>query len=471
MATATEESTRPPRTYIAPAVRVLKLADTMPSGEDDGTEIPEIKFDLVSAEVTLLNTGSSQYTLTLNNWFTALPGDADALQEAQELAQERRADGGAWPRFKYNDFQVLRFGMRLRIEMRYWPDAKKNEVPFDDANLRVWIPVISGPITEMTFSFSASEGARLTVVGEDDLRVLKDKSPRRIQFRDFSERKIVEQVLTLAGDPGSFTKNGPPLPCQVSSRQVALTVADDHDWPAVMKDDGRGVDETLDEGQTFLDCLNRLAERYDFELFLEYVDLDKGNGGKRKIAQRLHFEPARSKIPPDPQQTLVLRQGKTLLDYKPTIKIADQFTCVRVNGRDRDRLTPRRVEHAPVSVDLFQQELHDELFGFRAPSPGPVLRQRFFGENADVTHGEQNLDNERALQIAIARFRRKARECFTIEATTIGLPDLRPGRHVAVDGLGAPFDGVFYVTQAVHSYGASGLRTRLCARRPGMFVP
>jgi len=170
------------------AVQVMKLADTIPLGDDTGTPIPEAGFDLISAEVTLLNTGSSQYTLTLNNWFTALPGNSTALEEARERAKEKRADGGAWPRFKYNDFQVFRFGMRLRIEMRYWPDVDSETVS-EDAGLRIWIPVISGPITEMTFSFSASEGARLTIVGEDDLRILKDKSPRRVQYQRRSEQE------------------------------------------------------------------------------------------------------------------------------------------------------------------------------------------------------------------------------------------------------------------------------------------
>ena len=73
--------------------------------------------------------------------------------------------------------------------------------------------------------------------------------------------------------------------------------------------------------------------------------------------------------------------------------------------------------------------------------------------------------------LAEAQFRRKAREFFTIDGTTLGIPRLRPGNYVQITGMRPPFDGFFYVTKTVHTYGADGLRTKFSARRPGMVLP
>jgi len=55
--------------------------------------------------------------------------------------------------------------------------------------------------------------------------------------------------------------------------------------------------------------------------------------------------------------------------------------------------------------------------------------------------------------------------------TVVGDPRLRPGRYVEIRGMRPPFDGFFYVTKAVHTYGTDGLRTKLTACRPGMELP
>ena len=81
------------------------------------------------------------------------------------------------------------------------------------------------------------------------------------------------------------------------------------------------------------------------------------------------------------------------------------------------------------------------------------------------------IDEERARMQGIAVLRKSAREFLTAEITTIGYPALRPGTHINLTGYYAPFDGIYYVTQAVHALSASGYTTRLTVRRPGMLDP
>lgn len=51
------------------------------------------------------------------------------------------------------------------------------------------------------------------------------------------------------------------------------------------------------------------------------------------------------------------------------------------------------------------------------------------------------------------------------EDTTIGLPGLRAGSNITIDGLGEPFSGGYFVTGTTHSISDSGYTTRFSVRR------
>jgi phage protein D len=67
--------------------------------------------------------------------------------------------------------------------------------------------------------------------------------------------------------------------------------------------------------------------------------------------------------------------------------------------------------------------------------------------------------------------RKGIRAFLTAEFSTLGLTTIRPGIHVDLKGLYAPFDGIWYVTQTVHTVNAAGYITRTSLRRPGMLDP
>ena len=183
--------------YLAPAVRLMKLPDVPRAGAEAGEAIEsDVLGDLLRLEVTRAHTESAQYSLTFNNWYAST-----AVERAKELDTREIAGGRSprWPRYKYNDFQLLRFGQRLRIDMRYWPapnsDARDAKEAADG-----WVPLVSGPIVDMQFNF-ADNGAEVTIKGEDDLSRLKDTHEGRKEFDNQSERDIVSKVLHLRRSP------------------------------------------------------------------------------------------------------------------------------------------------------------------------------------------------------------------------------------------------------------------------------
>ena len=52
-----------------------------------------------------------------------------------------------------------------------------------------------------------------------------------------------------------------------------------------------------------------------------------------------------------------------------------------------------------------------------------------------------------------------------VSGSTVGLPNLRAGSVVEIDGLGSRFSGRYFITATTHSIGDSGYTTQFECRR------
>lgn len=59
-----------------------------------------------------------------------------------------------------------------------------------------------------------------------------------------------------------------------------------------------------------------------------------------------------------------------------------------------------------------------------------------------------------------------ARHKVTASGSTIGLPDLRAGVYLRIDGVGSRFNGSYFVTSTTHSIASGGYTTRFVGQRP-----
>ena len=428
-----------------------------PGPDIEAAEITEIRPDIMSVTVIRPCTGAAQYCITLNNWFDSLPRDRD-----QGVGSREPIVGGqpAFPRFKYNDFKVLDFGMRLRIDMRYFPDPEAT-LSTSDQQAQNWVPMVSGPISDMRFTFSDRDGARLEVCGEDDLCILKNKNPEKVDYWARPEKEIIEDVLRRAKFPLPLAD--PVIP-----------------WPKFTESEGRALAEAHFEGQSYLEYLMKFAERWDFEVFLEYVSLDNPNSGLL-----FHFEPCRCRRPPDKtfREVYIVERGKNLIEFNPDLRVVDQWTSVTFTGHDHSWQNPAMVSAtspenpnpmppfpAPgANPEPLCDELHiDSARNDEPLTSGPEWRRRKFGLNPHTEINQRGIDKERAQVMAEALYRKRAREFLKVDTVTIGLPRLRAGRHVEYRGMRSPFDGFYYVEKSEHKYGDDGFKTHFIARRPGM---
>ena len=421
--------------FFVPGVRVKHVGELQRTS-DAGSDIADLALDIVSVKVTRVNHGTSQYEIVLNNW--------------RDNAREETG-GRSWPLHKYNALDRLFFGQRLRIDMRYWPDAVDG-LSSTAASAQDWVPMIAGPITDMKFTFSVQEGSRLTISGEDDLRILKQKPSSSIPHRGQNEQAMIQASLTQCGFPLPLADPRIPLPAFFT--QPADSLARAHE-----------------DSQTYYQYLEGIATDYDLEMFLEFQSLSDPAS-----PIEFHLEPARSRIPPGQELRDVYRleQASNLLDFTPTFKVLDQVSSVTVRGRHRERSRPERVEQT-VPSSILDDELHtDPALDDPPLVPGPDVRQHYYsayGPNEDRNNNTTNTDEQRARSKAESKLRRSAREFLTITGQTIGLPHLRAGVHIEIRKLRAPFDGFYYLTQTVHEFTSNGFTTTFTGRRPGMPLP
>ena len=111
---------------------------------------------------------------------------------------------------------------------------------------------------------------------------------------------------------------------------------------------------------------------------------------------------------------------------------------------------------------------HDELTVLRARRGFAVESPEFYcwdedaEEVIDKPSREQNQTPDEA---AKARMRELAADLVKGSGQTVGLPRLRAGSKLEIDGVGARFSGIYEVTKTTHAIGASGYTTSFEARK------
>jgi hypothetical protein len=435
----------------APQARLVDLE----TGKIIGTNVTQggqaaiLSGDLISASVTLPNTGIAQLAVTLNNqrFFEGHP---------------------VFPPWKYNNFAKkqpgaqntfsISLGQLLRLDLRY--------------SGMQWVKMIVARVTDLQFTFPQSGGAQLKVVGEDMLSALKIKPKDDIPYDGKQEEVIATETLKKA--------------------QLDLTVRSEgiekrpQPWRAARHQ----------KSQTYFQFLSDIADRMDCELYVDFKDRasddDKAGTvpktGDAKSEVSVVMEPARSKtrkpgvqvtsytaLDLKPTEFFELRWGKNLIDFTPKLKVWEMPTSASVSGSQptrRGRVTAKL--SADDVKDAIKAELPKSPIYDVEPIDAVTARTQFFDtsdpDNQDSQDGS-NLDEARAKMKALAGVLKKVREFMTAEANTIGIPLLRPGSYIHISGMRPPFDGFYYVTKTVHTYDSNGYRTQFSLRRPGMLPP
>jgi phage protein D len=337
-------------------------------------------------------------------------------------------------------------------EFKYVGSEKPNDLTGDDARARrfkLFEPcnkqvsvrmgyrdglrtMLTGTVTTMEPNFPSSGGPTLTVRGLNVLHELRRK-PYTWAWENKTDSEIAQALATLTDDETHNKRF--PLPVEIDSKA---------------KNAEPRLPYIAQQNQTDIDFLfSRARERGYVMFIIEEQKLKNGTVRPR----RLYFGPSHG------GQGVVLRDviyelewGRALIEFKPTLTTANQVRSVTVRGWDR--AAKKAIEE---KVDLDDPELN------RNKDLHHLLER--CDPHEDVVVNEPMFTKEQAKARARALLQDRQKAMVTASGTTVGLPDMRAGQLVSIKGLGARFDGVYFITDTTHSIGDSGYTTQFNCRR------
>lgn len=215
-----------------------------------------------------------------------------------------------------------------------------------------------------------------------------------------------------------------------------------------VSDPGDPKEKFAVEGSLF-DALSTLAKGYKLNLaFLP----DKAGATKKTIT---FSKLATSEATP----VAKFIWGRTLQSFTPVLSAAAQVSEVVVRGANLLE------KGAKQKIDV-KKTWNDVKFIDKAFGPGglEMLKAASIGKR-EIIKPDKAITKKAAEEEALSRLEEMASTLVTANGTSIGLPQLRAGSTIEVEGVGVRFSGVYRLTQTTHTIGGSGYTTSFQARK------
>jgi phage protein D len=307
--------------------------------------------------------------------------------------------------FQYSDERLFDPGATLNLSMGY----------LGKDPLRL---MITGEITSLRPSFPASGPSTLVVGGLNMLHRL-----RPTQVTEVYERRTDSEI----------------------ARQIAqrLNVKIETDTKAAAKE--KAIPYLMQDNQYDILFLMERAQFNGYDLFVKEPVPGEPDDPV------LHFGPSQGVK----RVTYRLSYGRSLMEFQPTLTTANQVSEVTVRGWDP-------VHKKKVCYTATRKELATEGVGARG---GQKQIEDSFKQRQEIMVRNAPLSDEEARRQAIQTLEQIAKDMVTATGSVVGLPDLRAGSVIHVDGVGDRFSGRYFVTGTTHTINDGGYTTRFSCRR------
>jgi phage protein D len=305
--------------------------------------------------------------------------------------------------FKYSDSDLFDPGKELELWMGYYGQGK----------LRL---MVRGQITALHPAFPAGGASTLAVSGLNVLHKLRTKQESH-SYEGKTDSQIAKEI---AGRLGVDLKTNPQ--------------------------NEKPYDYILQDNQYDIIFLMERARRVGYDLYVEEQG-QNGQSQKPVLVFGRSLDVRRT--------TYQLTYGRSMIDFKPDLTTANQVGEVTVRGWDR--LKKEKIEYTAKRSEI-------AVKGVGAAGNQAAIEQSF-NQRRDViaTKPIESLDEAKTL--AIRTLEENAKDMVKGSGSTVGLPDLRAGSVVMIDGAGKRFSGRYFVTATTHAIGDSGYTTQFECRR------
>ena len=308
--------------------------------------------------------------------------------------------------FKYSDTKLFDPGKRVELWMGYHGQGQ----------LRL---MLKGEITSLRPSFPAGGQPTLSVSGLNLIHRLRTEQVSRSYIKK-TDNQIAREI-------------GARLGVKIEPKEPATGTQEPYEY-------------LFQNNQYDILFLMERARRIGYDLFV----VEPKEGGKRRPSV-LEFGPS-EKVQ---RATYELTYGKSLIDFQPNLTTANQVGSVTVRGWDA-------VRKKAIEVTATRKDLTTKGVGDRADQQ--VIEQSFNQRKEIITDKPVQSEQE-ARNLAKQTLERIAKDMITASGSVVGLPDLRTGSVLTINGVGKRFSGRYFVTSTTHTIGGGGYTTKFDCRR------
>lgn len=303
--------------------------------------------------------------------------------------------------FKYSDKKLFDPGERLELSMGY------------RGALRT---MLKGEITSLRPSFPAGGGSVLAVSGLSELH----------RFRTQQESRTYAQVT----DSDIADQIGQRLRVRIEAPHASTEPR---------------LDYVIQDNQYDIIFLLERARRIGYDLVLE----ERPSGASTETV--LVYRP--STTPHQPAYRL--SYGKSLIEFQPELTTANQVGKVTVRGWDA-------ANKKPILYTATRDQLATRGVKTRG---GQDAIDKAVEAKAEIVATKPVESEAEAQRLATEILEGIAKEMVKGTGSVPGLPDVRAGTVLEIDGLGDRFSGRYFVVGTTHAIGDSGYTTQFECRR------
>lgn len=150
-----------------------------------------------------------------------------------------------------------------------------------------------------------------------------------------------------------------------------------------------------------------------------------------------------------PGSSIKFKWGESLLDFSVEIDLSQQCGSVQVLGID------------PHYQNSISSLWHDPTTLTTESGKGEFGKDysRLVAQKNKVIYSTLVVDKEQAMQLAQRSMEMSAAQLVHCRGSTIGIPDLRCGIKVSIDGMGHGADGTYFLTAVNHRFDERGYQS------------
>jgi phage protein D len=308
--------------------------------------------------------------------------------------------------FKYSDEDLFDPGKEVELWMGYYGKER----------LRL---MIKGEITSLRPTFPAAGQPALAISGLNVMHRLRTKQESHA-YESMTDSEIARQIGGRLG---------------VTVRTDPTAAANEERYRYLFQDNRYDIIFLMER-----------ARRIGYDLFVEEMGQD-GQAGQ----SRLYFGPSINVR----WVTYQLTYGRSLIEFQPDLTTANQVGKVTVRGWDAEK--KEKIEKTVTRSDIRTRGV--------GAQGGQTNIENSFADREEVITDRPVHTPQEAQTLARETLERIAKDMVKGSGSTVGLPDLRAGSVMMIDGLGKRFSGRYFVTATTHTIGDGGYTTQFECRR------